>query len=98
MPLEMPKDRLTAQRWWLAFLAFARQTASAQLIEATLIQLDDENARHPEAELSRAALEALRGRPQVAHRIIENLRVAFPDEPTVRRWVAGFVKNYREIL
>ncbi len=98
IPLELPEDHLTAQRWWLAFLAYARRTASAQLIEATLVQLDNERARHPEAELSRAAVDALRGRPEMAIRRIQGLRALHSDELAVERAISGFLDSFQSVL
>lgn len=98
IPLELPGDHLTAQRWWLAFLEFARQTASAQLIEESLVQLDNERARHPEAELSRAALDLLRGRPETALRRIRGLEGAYPNDLEVNNAITTFREIYKRVL
>lgn len=95
--LEMPRDHLTAQRWWLAFLGYARDTASASLIEATLLQLDAERAGHPEAELSRAALDLLRGRPQTAALRIERLQAAYADDRAIGDAIANFQLVHRQV-
>lgn len=98
LPLTFPKDHATRQRWWLAFLDYARRTASVPLIEATLIQLDDEQAIHPEAELARAALDVLRGKPEIGTRRIEMLRTLFPNNPALKDAIASFIATYKKVL
>lgn len=98
VPLALPEDPRTLQRWWLAFLRFGRQTASAGLIEATLVQLDDEAARHWEAVLSRAALDLLAGRRQQAAQRLDRLRTAYPDSEEIAWAIQAFLTNYRAVL
>jgi peptidoglycan/xylan/chitin deacetylase (PgdA/CDA1 family) len=98
VPLALPDDPQTLQGWWLAFLTFGRQTASAGLIEAALVQLDDTAARHWQAVLSRAALDALSGRPSQAARRLDRLRRAYPDSDDVAWAIYTFQATYRAVL
>ncbi len=83
LPLALPDDPILRQRWWLAFLPRARQSGSAQLIEAALAQLDKPYQGHPEAELSRALVEALRGHRAEAIQRSKSVRQSYPHDAEV---------------
>lgn len=61
VPLTFPSDRNEQQSWWLAFLRVCRQTQSRSLLTAALAQLNPEASSHPQAEISRGALEIMNG-------------------------------------
>lgn len=96
--LEMPDDPLIQQRWWLAFLARARMTGSIPLIEASLEQLDDAQRDHPEAELSRALVEALRGYSVEAALRIKTLREDYPHDAAVHHAIDETVNDFKELF
>jgi hypothetical protein len=98
VPLVMPADELTQQRWWLAFLQWGRRSASAELMEATLAQLKGEQLNHPEAELSRAAIEALRGWSDAARMRIDALRKAYPHDAIVHAAIDEVVVRYERLF
>lgn len=98
VPLTLPTDQATLQSWWLAFLKFGRQSTAADLMEATLLQLNSQSARHPEAELARAAVDALAGRPQHALQRVARLRTAFPENENVAWSIATFLDIYEPAL
>lgn len=94
IPLAMPADAIDQQRWWLAFLKWARVTKSADLIDAALEQLDGTQTGHPEAEMSRAALEALRGHSGAALLRVSLLRKAYPHDAIVHGAIDELVDDY----
>jgi peptidoglycan/xylan/chitin deacetylase (PgdA/CDA1 family) len=98
IPLALPEDSHSEQQWWLAFLKVARQTANAELIEATLNQLTHASAVHPEAELSRAALDALQGHSVRGRARIEQLLKDNPQEPSVKSSAMELYKDYERIF
>ncbi len=61
VPLSFPTDAGEQQSWWLGFLRVCRQTQSRTLLAAALAQLNPQAAAHPQAEISRGALEILNG-------------------------------------
>jgi hypothetical protein len=83
LPLNFPSDRNEQQAWWLAFLRTCVKTQSRTLIAATLSQLTPEAAAHPQAEISRAALEFLNGNASGGTARLAKLRNANPFDATV---------------
>ncbi|MDQ2659078.1 MAG: polysaccharide deacetylase family protein [Verrucomicrobiota bacterium] len=83
LPLSFPADRAEQQSWWLAFLKVGRQSQSRTLLAATLAQLSPETSAHPQAEISRAALDLLDGNATGGTQRLLNLRRAHPFDPTV---------------
>ena len=83
VPLTFPTDRAEAQAWWPAFLKVARQSQSRSLLTAALAQLAPENAGHPQAEISRAALELLNGDAGPGTERLLRLRRARPFDASV---------------
>ena len=81
LPLAFPSDRAEGQAWWLAFLKVARQSQSRTLLAAALAQLTPENIGHPQAEVSRAALELLNGDAAAGVERLLRLRRARPFDP-----------------
>ncbi len=78
VPLTFPADHAEGQAWWLAFLKVARQSQSRTLLAAALAQLAPENAGHPQAEITRAALEMLNGAVDIGTERLLRLRRAVP--------------------
>ncbi len=83
LPLNFPTDRNEQQAWWLGFLRVCRQTQSRALLAATLSQLAPEAAAHPQAEISRGALEILNGNVSAGTGRLQKLRAAYPFDATV---------------
>lgn len=83
VPLNFPSDRAEQQSWWLAFLRVCRQSQSRTLLAATLAQLTPETAAHPQAEISRAALEILNGNVSGGTERLLRLRSAYPFDSNV---------------
>ncbi len=94
VPLHFPADEIMQQRWWLAFLSRARMSGSAALMEAVLGQLASANADHPEAELTRALIEALKGfNPEAAFRI-RSLRKSYPHDAEVHAAIGTVITQF----
>jgi Polysaccharide deacetylase/Glycosyl hydrolase-like 10 len=98
VPLTFPQDEVTAQRWWLAFQKWARQTQSVDLIEAGLAQLTTPNLEHPEVWISRAAALTLNGHSTLAQRLIDKLRGQYPHDGAVHAAADEFLKIYLELV
>lgn len=98
VPLAMPENKIERQQWWLAFLKWARQSASADLIDAALERLEGEQAQHPEAELSRAAAEALRGHTDAALTRIRTLQKTYPHDGAVHAAVDEVLEAYQQVF
>lgn len=94
IPLAIPADAINQQRWWLSFQKWARTTKSADLIDAALEQLDDAHKGHPEAEISRAAVEALRGHSGAALLRVAFLRKAYPHDAAVHGAIDELTDDY----
>ena len=82
-PLAFPTESAQAQSWWLAFLKVARQTGSRTLLAAALAQLSPENVDHPQAEITRAALDILNGHLGSGTDRLVQLRRAYPFDASV---------------
>lgn len=94
VPFDFPKDTADAQSWWLAFLKVGRDSCSLPLIHATLAQLTWEGQRTPEAELSRAVMDFLRGAaPSGMTRLLE-LRQAYPFDSSVTEAVDKTMRQF----
>jgi hypothetical protein len=94
VPLEFPRDPIEAQCWWLAFLKIARDSGSVPLIRATLAQLTWEGQRTPDAEVSRAVIDLLRGAtPSGLTRLLE-LRTACPFDSNVTEMVEKAARQF----
>ncbi|WP_299436869.1 polysaccharide deacetylase family protein [uncultured Rhodospira sp.] len=93
--LSLPEDPAVEQAWWLAYLTYARHTAARPLIEAVLLQLDDQAAAHPEAVLARAALDVLAGRTARANVRIARLGAAYPEDRAFAQALQTFRDIYR---
>ena len=78
VPLNFPSDKAEQQAWWLAFLRVGIRTQSRTLLAATLAQLTPEAASHPQAEVSRGALEILNGNVSGGSARLLKLRNAVP--------------------
>ncbi len=83
LPLNFPSDRNEQQSWWLAFLRVGVKTQSRTLLAATLAQLTPEAAAHPQAEISRAALDILNGNVSAGTERMAKLRAANPFDANV---------------
>ncbi len=94
-PMAFPEDPVLAQRWWLAFLTYARTCQSVELIEATLDQLDRTLSNHPEAYISRAAVVVLQGHATLAWRRMKKLRDTYPHDTAIHSAVDEFEARYR---
>jgi hypothetical protein len=97
VPLKFPDDAVTQQRWWLAFLRVARATMSNDLIAATLLQIDEEHAAHPEVEMSHAAQLILNGHAGLAQRRLAKLRGLYPHDGPIHASVDEFDTVYKEL-
>ncbi|MEQ1576371.1 MAG: polysaccharide deacetylase family protein, partial [Hyphomicrobium sp.] len=98
VPLKMPSDAIAKQRWWLSFLRWCRSAASPELIEAALGRLEGEQKSHPEAEITRASLEALNGLPDSASTRIEALKKTYPHDAVVHSSIDEFLKIYAQVF
>ncbi|MGZ4984301.1 MAG: polysaccharide deacetylase family protein, partial [Chthoniobacterales bacterium] len=83
LPLNFPSDRNEQQAWWLGFLRVAVKTQSRTLLAATLAQLTPEAAAHPQAEISRAALEILNGNVSGGTQRLAKLRSTYAFDSNV---------------
>ena len=83
LPLNFPPDAAEQQSWWLAFLKVGRQSQSRTLLASTLAQLTPETARHPQAEVARAALDLLKGNVAGGTERLLRLRRDYPFDATV---------------
>ncbi len=83
IPLRFPGDRAEAQSWWLAFLSQARLAMSEPLLKAALAQLAPENINHPQAEITRAALDFVRGNAGAGSDRLTRLRRLYPFDPVI---------------
>ncbi len=97
-PLAFPQDAVTQQRWWLAFLRWARLCKSSDLIDATLAQLDDTQTNHPEAEIARAARLTLNGHSTLATRSMTALRALYPHDVTIHTTIDDFEATYQGLV
>lgn len=95
IPLVFPEDAVMQQRWWLSFLRWARLCKSADLIDATLAQLDELQTLHPEAEISRAARLVLNGHATLAARSMTALRELYPHDAIVHTAIDDFEAAYQ---
>ena len=82
-PLTFPTESAQAQSWWLAFLKVARLSQSRTLMAAALAQLAAENVDHPQAEITRAAVDMLNGNPGVGSERLMRLRRVYPFDATI---------------
>ena len=96
--LEMPDDPLDPAALVARLFARARMTGSIPLIEAALEQLDDAQRDHPEAELSRALVEALRGYSVEAALRIKTLREDYPHDAAVHHAIDETVNDFTELF
>ncbi|MDQ6861042.1 MAG: polysaccharide deacetylase family protein [Verrucomicrobiota bacterium] len=83
VPLTFPSDKAEQQAWWLAFLRVAIRTQSRTLLAATLAQLTPEATAHPQAEISRGALEIMNGNVSGGTGRLLKLRAAMPFDANV---------------
>lgn len=97
MPISFPDDPVLAQRWWLAFLNYARKCQSVELIEAALDQLDETQSDHPEAYISRAATVVLQVQSTLAWRRMKKLRDIYPHDTAVHLAVDECEAIYRSL-
>jgi Polysaccharide deacetylase/Glycosyl hydrolase-like 10 len=98
VPVAFPKDTLTGQRWWLAFLQWARGSQSVDLIEATISQIETKYQDHPEVWISRAAALVLNGHSILASRLLNVLKSQYPHDGEVHSAIDEFQSNYQELV
>lgn len=98
VPLALPDDPVTQQRWWLAFLKIARATKSVDLIEAALSQIEPPQAGHYEPEISRAAQLVLNGHAALADRRLARLRGAYPHDAVIHSAIDEFESLYAGLM
>ncbi len=98
VPLKFPEDPVTQQRWWLAFLRWARASMSIDLMEATLAQLEPAHEEHPESEITRAAQLLLNGHLTLCNRLLAALRNLYPHDATVHNSVDEFEHSYQGLM
>ena len=94
VPLTFPTEAIERQRWWLAFLSVGRQSRSIRLISATLAQLTAETQKHPEAEISRAVVDYLKGNAADATAALLSLKKVYAAEPSVTETIEDTLKDF----
>jgi Polysaccharide deacetylase len=98
VPVAFPDDALTGQRWWLAFLHWARGSQSVDLIEAAIAQIEIKYQDHPEVWTSRAASLVLKGHSALGSRLLSVLRSQYPHDGEVHAAIDEFQSNYQELV
>lgn len=98
VPLTFPSDPIVAQRWWLAFQAWARRSQSIELVERAIAQLDNDQQSHPEALISKAAVHVLQGYADEARRQLTALRNLYPHDRAIHTAIDDFEADYSDLV